>query len=71
MQKCDKTGEKIGRECEATKVHESVIFNLHTCMNSFAMQSFKGTLQCDWLLDWSPDTLFVHYFEHLPMYLGE
>ncbi len=38
--------------------------------NAKSIQRFKGTLQCDWLLVWSPDTLFVHYFAHLPIYLG-
>lgn len=39
--------------------------------NAKSTQRFKGTLQCDWLLVWSPDALFVHYLEHLPIYLGE
>lgn len=39
--------------------------------NAKLNQRFKGTLQFDWLVTWSPDRVFVQFFKHLPMYLGE
>ncbi len=66
VQRCDGGGggEFMGR------CHFEFAYLYELICNAKSIQRFKGTLQCDWLLVWSPDTLFVHYFAHLPIYLG-